>query len=195
MGRVMKRNGFSLLELMVTLALMTMVLVAVLELLTQTRSQMDYLNRDLANQTRLQHSLDRLVDDLILGSKEDITIKIKREMYNGMETAWLELSSGKKGRQSYKIDWVAVPRDEEEDLVLFRRQSLSNDKEKALFIPQCDNLYAFDVEMLDPNGGYGGDPNESTLIEIWAQMYRMGDRDPDRVVSMKRTVSLHRFQR
>lgn len=191
----MKRRAFSLLELMVTLAIMAFVLAAVLELLSQTRYQMDYINRDLANQTRLQHSLNKLMDDLVLGSKDEINIEIKREFYNGLETAWLKISSGDKAARGNKIDWVAVPREYEEDLVLFRRQSQPGSKGKALFIPQCDNLYAFDVDMLDPNGDPGGDPNDSTLIEVWAQLYRMGDRDPDRVLSMKRTISLHRFRR
>jgi prepilin-type N-terminal cleavage/methylation domain-containing protein len=190
-----KRRAFSLLELMVTLAIMAFVLAAVLELLSQTRYQMDYINRDLANQTRLQHSLNKLMDDLVLGSKDEINIEIKREFYNGLETAWLKISSGDKAARGNKIDWVAVPREYEEDLVLFRRQSQPGSKGKALFIPQCDNLYAFDVDMLDPNGDPGGDPNDSTLIEVWAQLYRMGDRDPDRVLSMKRTISLHRFRR
>jgi len=190
-----KRRAFSLLELIVTLGIMSLILVAVLELLSQTRYQIDYLSRDLANQARLQHSLDQLMDDLVLGAKDDVKINIRREIYNGLETAWLQLSPKSNESDGGKIDWVAVPREYEEDLVLFRRQSKPDQEGKSLFVPQCENLFAFDVDMLDPNGHSGGDPNSSSLIEVWAQLYRMGDRDPDRVLSMKRTFSLHRFQR
>ena len=130
-----------------------------------------------------------------MGYQGDIRIKINKEIYNGLETAWLKLNFGDRGGYRGEIDWVAVPREYEEDLVLFRRQQQPGDKGKSLYIPQCENLYAFDVNMLDPNGDPADDPNASTLIEVWAQMYRMGDRDPDRVISMKRTFSLHRFHR
>ena len=122
------------------------------------------------------------MDDLVMGYQGDIRIEINKEIYNGLETAWLKLNFGDRGGYRGEIDWVAVPREYEEDLVLFRRQQQPGDKGKSLYIPQCENLYAFDVNMLDPNGDPADDPNASTLIEVWAQMYRMCDRDPDRGV-------------
>lgn len=193
-----KPRAFSLLELIVTLAIMSLIIAVMLDLLNQTQYQINYINKDLAQRSMLQHSLDRLMDDLVMGSKKNIQIQIDKDTYNGLDTAWLKLHTasmaGNKG-SGRQIDWVSVPRDVEDDLVLFRREQQLGNEEKALFIPQCENLYAFDVNMLDPNGDPSTDPNASTLIEVWAEMYQPGERDSDRTIAMKRTFSLHRFNR
>ena len=96
-----------------------------------------------------------------------------------------------QGEPDVRIDWVAVPRFEQNDLVLFRReQSLTT--ETDLYIPLCENISSFEVLRITPDGI----PSRDTalpLIEISAYMYRPGPPDPHRVFTARRTFCSDRF--
>ena len=44
---MIRQQAFSLLELIVTLTIMTLIVTVLLDLLSQSRYQMDYINKDL----------------------------------------------------------------------------------------------------------------------------------------------------
>ncbi len=90
-----------------------------------------------------------------------------------------------------RIDWVAAPRFEQNDLVLFRREQ-SFSTETDLYIPLCENISSFEVLRITPDGTPSRD-TDLPLIEISAYMYRPGPPDPHRVFTARRTFCSDRF--
>ena len=192
------RRGFSLLELTVTLFIVAIISVAVLKLLHHTaeasRSVEEYMTRSAA----IQHSLDMLEVDLTAAVEdENLRFIVRRENLGGRPSSHLTLRLGdaKNAKNRSQIDWIAVARYDDDDLVLFRRQTNPRDKEPALYIPLCQHLFSFDVEQLNTIGKALRDPNLPTpMVRISAELYRPGSRDSDRLFAVSRTLCLRRFE-
>ena len=192
------RLGLSLLELTVTLFIVAIISVAVLTLLHHTaeatRSVDEYMTRSAA----IQHSLDMLEADLTAAVEDkDLQLIVRNENLGGRLSSHLTLRTGnpKAAQPRSQIDWIAVARYDDDDLVLFRRQTTPRAKEPALYIPLCQHLRSFDVEQLNTTGEALRDPNLPTpMIRISAELYRPGPRDPDRLFAVSRTLCLRRFE-
>ena len=188
-----RRSAFSFLELLVTLTIMALVMTALLGVLGQTQFQMATINREMSQRASVQFSLDRLMEDVITGSQDGIDIDIDKYTYGWNDTSQLIIKSKSGENSGRQIEWVGVPREFEGDLVLYRRQKQPGDEEPALYIPQCENLYSFNVDMLDPNGSPAQDIDKSSVIEVQVQIFQSEERDPDYVINVRRTFSLKRF--
>ena len=93
------------------------------------------------------------------------------------------------------IDWVAVLRQEKEDLVLYRRETRPGQTENNLYIPLCEHLYSFYAEPLNPDNTLIADPNITpTLINVEVEMYRADQPDPEQLLKVNRTFCLKRFR-
>jgi len=193
-----KQTGFTLLELIVTLAILALLVTALVTILDQTSYQVAYLSEELSRRSSVAYSLDQLMDDVVSQGGENVGIQVKRN--ESRETCWLTLTINTsepkgKGAAIRQIDWVAVPREDEDDLVLFRREKAGGDKDEESFIPQCDQLESFEVRLL--NGlGMATSPSETpALIEVEAKMYRQNDKDDGGVLTFRRTFALKRFEK
>ena len=190
--------AFSILELLATMVIMAMLTVAVLEVLHRIESKSQLLHQQMLYHGSINHSLNQLVDDVIAASTNNIQLTVDSSSYGWHDTARLTIRSGTtsgKSKSTDRIDWVSVPRyldNQQTDLVLYRRhQGISGGKD-AIYIPICDNLYSFQVELLDQKG-LPTDSVAPKLIVATARIYRSEDRDPDRVLTVSRTLSLKRF--
>lgn len=193
----MKRTAFSMLELLVTLAIVAMIARAVLQLLDHTTQQSKRINWNMTQTTALANCLDKLLIDTITAANLGAEIIVDNSSGGWPGASRLSLvnkkgNPGQSGKPS-RIDWVAVADDERDDLVLYRRGMPDDDKEHNLYIPLCENLYSFEVELLNAEGLE--DPNAPpALIQVRAQLYQSAQHDPEHLLTFSRTCSLRRFQ-
>jgi len=185
------------LEMLVTLVLLSLVAVAVLGVLSRVSTQSETVQEDMARHASLQHSLDRLVADVRNMGQLGAAMEVEQEYFGALETCRLTMAPARTERGSgggWQIDWVAVPRYQERDLLLFRREKKETAKEKELYIPVCEYLCTFRVELLDADGEVaGGTGGEASLVEVTAEVFRAGEPDRERVLKASRTCALKRF--
>lgn len=182
-----KQTGFSLLELIVTLVILGIVMSAVLVLLQQTYFQIRHLNQDLSRRSLLNHSLDKLMDDLIENAKDNIEIQLKNSSTLTLKTT----PSTTSKKPSLQIDWATAS--DHQNLVLYRRVMRSSKPKDILYYPICDQLESFTINMLDSQGSPVFDQKSASLIEVHATMFRRDLQDPEYVYTSRRTFSLKRF--
>lgn len=191
-------GGFTVLELLVTTVILALLAIAVLGISGQVSNQSISVSEDMVRQGALQYSMDRLLEDIRTAGQRNAKMTVKRESVGMLETCRLTMAATDekkaKGKPYWQVDWVAAPRYEEEDLLLFRREKISGDKEKALYVPLCEHLYLFDVALLKGNGEElekaGVAPK---LVEVVAQVFRAGEPDADRTMTVRRSCALVRF--
>jgi len=189
--------GLSLIELVVTLLMVALLTVSVLKLLDNTTQTAGRLDEYMARHAAIQHSLDMLIDDIVATSQSGAKMYVKRESMGWRDTSHLTIVSApaagaREGAE--QIDWIAVPSDDE-DLVLFRRVKKSSDRKPAMYIPVCRELHSFDVQLLNEKAMEHEDPNYAApLVQVVAEVYQPGQRDPDRVLTVSRTFCVERFQ-
>jgi prepilin-type N-terminal cleavage/methylation domain-containing protein len=190
-------KGFTLLELLVTLIIVALVVYAAVSLLHNTDRHITLMRREMDKLSSIQHSMDRLLDDLTAAAAVQARFDISREsLSDGREACRLTIiteDASQKTRYVRRIDWVSVPRYEQQDLVLFRRERTSDQKLYAYYIPMCENLCTFEVEKLDAEGELA-EKSGASLIEINARIFREGPRNPERVFTVSRTFCLDRFK-
>lgn len=193
-----KNNGFTLLELIVTLAILALLVTALVTILDQTNFQVAYLSEELSRRSSVAYSLDQLMDDIVSHGRENLDIQIKRN--DSRKTCWLTITmktfeSKKRGNTIRQIDWVAIPREDEDDLVLFRREIVGGDNDGGSFIPQCGQLHSFEVRLLNGEGMETSTVEVTGVIEVEAKMYRQNDKDEEGVLTFRRTFALQRFEK
>jgi len=177
-----KQSGFSLLELIVTLVILAIVMSAVVVLMQQTYFQIRHINQALLNR-----SLDRLMDDLIQNSRDNIDIQLTNSSTLTLKTIPPERSK----KPALQIDWATAT--DQNNLVLYRRVMRSANPKELLYYPICDNLESFTIHMLDAQGAPSMDHKSASLIKVHATMFREDRQDPDYVHTARRTFSLKRF--
>jgi len=181
------RTGLSLLELLVTLAIVAIIIVAALQLFSNTTEGIRHLQDDMVRKDTIEHCLDLLVEDLAAASANNIQVRIKNTVLDyDRETAHVTIISESGARRaipSRLVEWVAMPRDEFDDLVLYRRVYPSIDRRSTQYIPMCEGLYSFVVEELT-----------DTLLQVTAWVYRDQEYDPQRLFPVSRKFCVERFK-
>jgi prepilin-type N-terminal cleavage/methylation domain-containing protein len=181
------RPGLSLLELLVTLAIVAMISVAALQLFNNTADGTRRLQEDMVREDTIEHCMDRLVEDLAAAAANNIQVRIKNTVLDyDRETAHLTIiaeSGARRSIPSRLVEWVAMPRDEFEDLVLYRRVYPKKNRQSTKYIPMCEGVYSFVVEEIS-----------DTLLQITAWVYRDEENDPRRVFAVSRKFCVERFK-
>jgi prepilin-type N-terminal cleavage/methylation domain-containing protein len=192
-GGIRQGRGFSLLELLVTLVIVFVTTGAAFSLLHHTTSQSRSLQVRMNQQNNLHHCLNLILQDINSSPPGNQSITVTYDSYDIHDTSHLTImnyaDSDKKQLVS-QIDWIAVPRVYEEDLVLFRREEKKDDDDAPLYIPLCTDLHAFEVELLDAEGE--PDAKKAALIEIYATMYLDEYHDPYRLYTARQSWCLNR---
>jgi type II secretory pathway pseudopilin PulG len=194
----MKRKAFSILELLATLILVAMICAAVFGVLQYTTEQSQAIEQRMSRMAEIQYCLDQLMSDIIVGSQNGGKITVRNHSYGWQNTCRITIGATKTGTGTPKgmsIDWVAVLRQEKEDLVLYRRETRPGQTENNLYIPLCEYLYSFRAETLNPDNTLIKDPNITpTLINVEVEMYRTNQPDPEQLLKVNRTFCLKRFR-
>ncbi len=196
----MKRSGFSIIEILATLVLAAMLSAAVLEVLNQITRNSHDVEDDLTRQAAANFALDRLCEDITMAADSDLQISIENAYVDGHETSQLTIAGSSEGGgdKSMQIDWLAVARYDEMDMVLFRRQLTpgKKDGDEDVYVPLCEGLNTFLVLPLDVEGEpieIFLDGSTPDLLEVTVELFRTGIPNPDRVVLLRRTMCLDRF--
>jgi len=180
------RRGLSLLELLVTLAIVALISVAALQLFNNTADGTRRLQQDMIREDAIEHCMDLLVEDLAAAAANNIQVRIKNTVLDyDRETAHMTIiaeSGARRAIPSRLVEWVAMPRDEFDDLVLYRRVYPSVDRRSTKYIPMCEGLYSFIVEELT-----------DTLLQVTAWVYRDDENDPQRLFPVSRKFCVERF--
>ncbi|MBN1844873.1 MAG: type II secretion system protein [Sedimentisphaerales bacterium] len=184
---VARQRGLTLLELLVTFVIVAMIAVVSLQLLNRTSSQTIRLEQELTQEAAVEHCMDLLVDDLAVAAAHGIQVQIRNHAVGpDRETTQLTiiamLGTGRTSPSS-TVEWVAMPRYEQDDLVLYRRRNPSRDGQAANYIPMCEQVYSFEARELTDN-----------LIEVTCCLFRGEAQDPDRLFTVSRTFCLERFK-
>lgn len=181
------RPGLSLLELLVTLAIVAMISVAALQLFNNTADGTRRLQEDMVREDTIEHCMDRLVEDLAAAAANNIQVRIKNTVLDyDRETAHLTIvaeSGARRAIPSRLVEWVAMPRDEFEDLVLYRRVYPTKNGQSTKYIPMCEGLYSFVVEEIS-----------DSLLQVTAWAYRDEENDPRRLFPVSRKFCIERFK-
>jgi hypothetical protein len=120
-----------------------------------------------------------------------------------MRQSWYESSRvtiewpDAQGGEAYKrIDWAAAPGQDEESLVLYRRVKTKGSEEDEYFIPLCENLYSFRVQLLAAGAGEEPieDPNSNQMVDVVVESYRDQRQDPERLLVVSRTFCRERLE-
>jgi type II secretory pathway pseudopilin PulG len=188
--------GISVLELLVTLLIVSLIITAVLQVLQSTSRQMDRMNREMTQRGLIQASLDKLMEDISQADRNNSRVAVKEKFVGGYDSSQVTIEwSDWEGEKAYKtIDWVAVPEYDGEGLVLYRRATSKGSEEEEYFIPLCENLYSFQVKLLSTEEGAIDDPNNTQMIDVLVESYRDEQRDPDRLLVVSRTFCRDRMK-
>ncbi len=194
----MRPRAFSVLELIVTIAIVTLMTVAALGLLNETTTQCSRINQRLEQMGAINLCMDRLMDDIIKASENNTSWDVKNGYRQQMKTSHLTIKrmrEGDKGGLIWQIDWIAVPNTDNQDLTLYRREKVTgkNDDKNDIFIPLCEHLYSFDLEMIKQKGQNKSNSTPS-VIQIDVELFRMPEHDPDYLMSVSQTYCLERFK-
>ncbi len=190
-------RAFSVLELIVTLMILAILMTALMSLLGQTRYQTEHIHRDLSQRMALQDCLDRLMNDMISHAQDTLRLEVKYRETGFYKTSHLTIDVRNSISESNRnvmrqIEWVAVPRESEDDLVLFRREKTGDKKYDTDFVPQCEHISSFIVELKDRDGEIitQGVP---ALIDVQVGLY-LGSLEVERSeLIFRRTFALQRF--
>lgn len=182
-----------MLELLVTIIITAMMCVAVLSLLNAVRKNTTKMTRQMEAISHIHFSLDRLMTDIVLAGQNDYDIKVNTARYDWHDTSHLVIRSAETHNNADRqIEWIASPRREPPDLVLFRRDTWNAQSKD--YIPICENLHAFKVEILNEDAVSINDPNQgSLLIDVEVQLYSTDPPEPLKTITVHRSFCLDRF--
>ncbi|MCF7956824.1 MAG: hypothetical protein K9M57_00100 [Phycisphaerae bacterium] len=192
----MRPHAFSVLELIVTLTIVALLTVAVLGLLNGTTAQSARVNQRMEQMGAINMCMDRLMDDVIKAAEDDTRWHVKKGYRQQMKTSHLtiqRMGGGEKSDLIWQIDWIATPSEDGEDLTLYRREKTGKKNDETdVFIPLCEHLYSFDVQMINEEGL--DDPNAApAVIQVKAELFRMPEHEPDFLLPVNQTYCLRRF--
>lgn len=181
------RHGLSLVELLVTLAIVALITIAALRVFSNTTEGTRQLRQDMVREDSIEHCMDLLVEDLAAAAANDIRVRVKNTVLGyDQETAHLTIIAERgasRATPSRMVEWVAMPRDEFNDLVLYRRVYPPKDRLSPRYVPMCEGLHSFFVEEIT-----------DTLLQVTAWVYRDQEYDPQRLFPVSRMFCLERFK-
>ncbi len=203
----MNRNNnlaFSVLELIVTLFIMSIVSATVLRLLSNTSRQTVLSNNKMQSRHDIEYSLDILIEDLVSASYAKAGVEVENGKDNGCTTSNLMIirnNTTNRYSSSSIIQWIAADSklEDSKGIVLYRRDDSqifdpSNDSQEpqtGMYIPMCDNIQSFEVELLNHQGI--DDPNYApAIVNINARIYSDTDSERDGTIEAFRTFCLRR---
>lgn len=188
-------SGFSILELLAAMLIMSLVTGAVVTLLHQTRTQAAAIDYRMTQLGMIQAGLDMFFEDLTNTTYAGGEVEISYALIGWQETSHVKLTvmTGiKAARRLRTIDWLAAPGEEGPELILYRRER--NNEDQAKYIPLCSNIHSFKVDMLDRKGELLEDPNlAASMFEVQVEIYRDQTYDPERVLKVMRIFCPKRF--
>lgn len=184
-------------EMLVTLALVAMITVPLVRIMDTSRRQQQRIDWRMSKLTAMHNTLDWMVEDIISAADMGRKVTVEQGYFGSHDICTVKITpAGDIRRQVPKdeIEWVTVPRYEQEDLLLFRRQKNESDTQSAEYVPLCEDIYSLVVDMMEPNAAPLEDPNAPVpLVEITARMYGGQERDPERLITVRRTFARDRF--
>jgi prepilin-type N-terminal cleavage/methylation domain-containing protein len=183
-----RRRGLSLLELLVTLAIIAIIAVAALQIFNNTAEGTRRLQQDMVQEEAIEHCMDLMVEDLAIAAANNIQIRVKNTFLDyDRETAHLTIiaeSGARRSLPSRLVEWVAMPREESDDLILYRRVfSGTNRRGSSKYIPMCEGIYSFVVEEIT-----------DTLLQVTAWVYRDNEYDPQSLSPVSRMFCVDRYK-
>jgi hypothetical protein len=188
-----------MLEIMATLLIAAMVTIAILRLVNSISEQTVRIDGQLTQLGQIQNCLDKLNDDVVSAVRTKAKIDIKQSSSGGYDTSRLTLtvvSNEEVPKVINRIDWVAAPRPDRDDLILYRRhisETKSEDTLQDYYIPLCENIHSFVVELLSEEGME--DPNAPpAILQIMTTSYYPGSHDSENLLFANRTFCLRRFE-
>jgi len=181
-------RGLSLLELLVTLAIIAIVAVAALQIFINTAERTRRLQQEMVREEAIEHCMDLMMEDLAVAAAHNIQIRIKNTtLDNDRETAHLTIIAGSGAQRtlpSRLMEWVAMPREDSDDLILYRRVfSATNRSGSSKYIPMCEGIYSFVVEEIT-----------DTLLQVTAWVYRDDEYDAQNLAPVSRMFCVERFK-
>jgi Tfp pilus assembly protein PilV len=195
----MKRSGFSMLEIMATLLIAAMVTIAMLRLVNNISEQTMRIDGQLTQLGQIQNCLDKLNEDVVAAAHTKAKIDVTQSTSGGHDTSRLTLtvvSDDEAAKVINRIDWVAAPLPDRDDLILYRRhvsEAKSENATQDYYIPLCENIYSFEVELLSEEGL--DDPNAPpAMLQIKTTSYYPGSHNSANLLVANRTFCLRRFE-
>lgn len=191
-----RRGGVSILEMLVTLLIVALLIAAAVEILQNTGRQIRQMTGEMTQRALIQASLDKLMTDISLAGKDQATLQVKNDASSWYESSRVTIEwPDVQGGEAYKrIDWAAAPDKDEAGLILYRRVKIKGSQEDAYFIPLCENLYSFQVQLAAGGEASPEDPNRQQMVDIVVESYRDRNRDPERLLVVSRTFCRERLE-
>jgi len=188
-----------MLEIIATLLIAAMVTIAVLQLVNDISRQSVRIDGQLTQTGQIQNCLDKINDDVIAAVHTKAKIDVKQGSSGGHDTSRLTLtvvSKDEAAKVISRIDWVAAPYPDRDDLILYRRYLSETESENELqdyYIPLCENINSFVVELLNEEAME--DPNAPpAMLQIRTTSYYPGSDDSENLLTANRTFCLRRFE-
>ncbi|MBI9017431.1 MAG: prepilin-type N-terminal cleavage/methylation domain-containing protein [Phycisphaerae bacterium] len=191
----MNNKGYSMLELLVAMVIGTLMIALTLEILEQTRQTAQAIAVEMESSNDLQYCLDRLSDDVVQAAFSNAQFKVDQRSKGDQILSHLRIMTGQgkvqgKEVKGNHIDWITEANDDE-TLTLYRREFNNATREDAVFVPLCNNLFSFDVELLNSAGLE--DPNQApAMLQVRASHYANIEERPESIRETSKTFCLRR---
>lgn len=162
------RHGFSLVEMLVVVALAAMILIGTLGVYQRLRTDAAALTGKLNEHRLADEVLQRIAEDIdrIAAPGFDASVQVRNKLDNGLASAQLTLESKyysgqpPQPRTYEQVIWQTAYDMEEGGLILYRMHAGLNAEDKileetktateqSLFVPTASGLTYFKVEALD----------------------------------------------
>ena len=177
-NRILKK-AFTLAEILATLVIGSIVIIATLSVFTSTQKAAESVTRTINDYSLPQQALQRIAEDIdnIIADEKYTTITIKNKTDHGYKTAQLIISQSYYNKENNKtifkeITWQSAYDFDSDSLILYRRYTgipledrlLDEEKEewqRTLFVPLCQNVTYFTIEVLENDQLLDNWPSES----------------------------------
>ncbi len=170
-----RRSGFTIVEVMIAVAIMSMMLVAILQVLSAVRLTRDRIHNTQETQMAGPIIMDLITEDLrgihTLGRPSSEHLKINDRVQYGLDADRIDFVTTTSSREPMLIDYKLrrsqvcevgyVTRsnpDDDEFLELFRREGFGVDEAPFVggtYTFLSDRVKAFSIEVLDQDGDEG----------------------------------------
>ena len=186
--KLIRNDGFSLAEVIVTIVIAAMILLSVLTIYGNVRNRADSINQKLGEYILPNEILHRIADDIdrIVAPGADAQITINNRYDNGFSTAQLIITSriydNRNNQQIFeKVIWqsnydpdinrLMLYRSHsgitEEDKLLSQQKAEGQERRMELFVPLCTGVSFFRIEAIrgqNINDKWSGDSLPGAVV-------------------------------